>query len=174
MPGAPAFVAGIIQLRGRVVPVVDLLEGAPPEDAADDGGVEPLAGVDLALSIERKVVAVLRHQQMCECARRGASARGRHRRRWRLGDGIARGAGIFRPNVTNDLEVPRHIVQHLGHVLAELGHPKPRKLLFPEHHISHAASAFYPSPFEEAMLLAIGHAYETTTAWVPSSRPAGG
>lgn len=25
--------------------------------------------------------------------------------------------------MTNDLEVPRHIVQHLGHVLAELGHP---------------------------------------------------
>ena len=27
------------------------------------------------------------------------------------------------------------------------------KLLFPEHHLSHAASAFYPSPFEEAAVL---------------------
>lgn len=29
------------------------------------------------------------------------------------------------------------------------------KLLFPEHHLSHAASAFYPSPFEEAAILTI-------------------
>lgn len=29
------------------------------------------------------------------------------------------------------------------------------KLLFPEHHLSHAASAFYPSPFEEAAILSI-------------------
>ena len=31
-------------------------------------------------------------------------------------------AGIFRPHVTNDLEVPRHVIQHLGDVLAQLGH----------------------------------------------------
>lgn len=29
----------------------------------------------------------------------------------------------------------------------------PKKILFPEHHLSHAASAFYPSPFEEAAIL---------------------
>ena len=29
------------------------------------------------------------------------------------------------------------------------------KLLFPEHHLSHAASAFYPSPFKEAAILTI-------------------
>ena len=68
------------------------------------------------------MIAVLRHQQMCERARRGTAARGRHRRRRGLRDGIARGAGIFRPDVTDDLEVPGHIIQHLGHVLAELGH----------------------------------------------------
>ena len=34
-----------------------------------------------------------------------------------------RGAGIFRPDVTDDLEVPGHVVQHLGDVFAELGHP---------------------------------------------------
>ena len=28
-----------------------------------------------------------------------------------------------------------------------------KKLLFSEHHMSHAASAFYPSPFEEALIL---------------------
>jgi hypothetical protein len=59
---------------------------------------------------------------MGERARGGAPARGRHRRCRSLGDRIARAAGIFRPNVANDLEVPRHIIQHLGHVLAEPGH----------------------------------------------------
>ena len=32
---------------------------------------------------------------------------------------------------------------------------KKLKLLFPEHHLSHAASAFYPSPFEEAAILTV-------------------
>ncbi len=59
---------------------------------------------------------------MGERARGGAPAGGRHRRCRSLGDRIARAAGIFRPNVTNDLEVSGHIVQHLGHVLAEPGH----------------------------------------------------
>ncbi len=40
----------------------------------------------------------------------------------RLGDRIARRAGIFRPDMADDLEVARHVVQHLGHVLAELAH----------------------------------------------------
>ena len=29
------------------------------------------------------------------------------------------------------------------------------KLLFPEHHLSHAASAFYPSPYEDAAILTL-------------------
>ena len=85
--------------------------------------VEPLAGIDLILAIERQMIAVLRHQQMCERRRCGTATRGRHRRCRGLRDRIARGAGIFRPDVTDDLEVPGHVVQHLGHVLAELGHP---------------------------------------------------
>jgi len=32
---------------------------------------------------------------------------------------------------------------------------KELKLLFPEHHLSHAASAFYPSAFEKAAILTI-------------------
>jgi carbamoyltransferase len=41
------------------------------------------------------------------------------------------------------------------------------KLLFAEHHHSHAASAFYPSPFEEAAVLCLDGVGEwaTTTAW---------
>lgn len=38
------------------------------------------------------------------------------------------------------------------------------KLLFPEHHLSHAASAFYPSPFKEAGILTIDGVGEWTTA----------
>jgi carbamoyltransferase len=38
------------------------------------------------------------------------------------------------------------------------------KLLFPEHHLSHAASAYYPSPFEEAAVLTIDGVGEWATA----------
>ncbi|MBE6717137.1 MAG: hypothetical protein E7573_09465 [Ruminococcaceae bacterium] len=39
-------------------------------------------------------------------------------------------------------------------------------VLFPEHHISHAASAFYPSPYEEAAIITIDGVGEwTTTAY---------
>ena len=37
-------------------------------------------------------------------------------------------------------------------------------VLFPEHHLSHAASAFYPSPFEEAAILTVDGAGEWATA----------
>ena len=38
------------------------------------------------------------------------------------------------------------------------------KLLFPEHHLSHAASAYYPSPFKEAAILTIDGVGEWCTA----------
>ncbi|HXB41838.1 MAG TPA: carbamoyltransferase [Bacteroidia bacterium] len=38
------------------------------------------------------------------------------------------------------------------------------KLLFPEHHLSHTASAFYPSPFEESAVLTIDGVGEWATA----------
>ncbi|PCJ86039.1 MAG: hypothetical protein COA57_06755 [Flavobacteriales bacterium] len=38
------------------------------------------------------------------------------------------------------------------------------KLLFPEHHLSHAASAFYPSPFDEAAILTLDGVGEWATA----------
>lgn len=38
------------------------------------------------------------------------------------------------------------------------------KLLFPEHHLSHAASAFYPSPFESAAILTVDGVGEWATA----------
>ena len=46
------------------------------------------------------------------------------------------------------------------------------KLLFAEHHQSHAASAFYPSPFEEAVVLTMDGVGEWTTASVSIGRGA--
>ena len=40
------------------------------------------------------------------------------------------------------------------------------KLLFSEHHLSHAASAFYPSPFEEAIVLTADGVGEWATTTV--------
>jgi len=44
----------------------------------------------------------------------------------------------------------------------------PPKLMFAEHHQSHAASAFYPSPFQRAVVLCLDGVGEwaTTTAWL--------
>jgi carbamoyltransferase len=39
-----------------------------------------------------------------------------------------------------------------------------KKILFVDHHISHAASCFYPSPFEEAAILTVDGVGEWTTA----------
>jgi carbamoyltransferase len=47
--------------------------------------------------------------------------------------------------------------------LAQLGSGKV-PLLFPEHHLSHAASAFYPSPFEDAAILTLDGVGEWATA----------
>ena len=38
-----------------------------------------------------------------------------------------------------------------------------KRLLFSEHHLSHAASAYYPSPFEEALVLTMDGVGEWTT-----------
>lgn len=50
--------------------------------------------------------------------------------------------------------------------LAKVGEydKKKLKMLFPEHHLSHAASAYYPSPFKEAAVLTIDGVGEWATA----------
>ncbi len=50
-----------------------------------------------------------------------------------------------------------------GQILTELDIPD-EKLLFVEHHLSHAASAFFCSPFEEAAILTVDGVGEWTTA----------
>ncbi|GAB4009554.1 carbamoyltransferase [Spirosoma migulaei] len=50
--------------------------------------------------------------------------------------------------------------------LEKLGYDSSKKvkLLFPEHHLSHGASAFYPSPFERAAILTVDGVGEWATA----------
>jgi carbamoyltransferase len=50
--------------------------------------------------------------------------------------------------------------------LNKIGIPGNIPLLFPEHHLSHAASAFYPSPFEEAAILTIDGVGEWATTTI--------
>jgi carbamoyltransferase len=50
---------------------------------------------------------------------------------------------------------------------------KPVRLLFPEHHLSHSASAFYPSPFREAAILTIDGVGEWSTASICHGRENG-
>ena len=49
-------------------------------------------------------------------------------------------------------------------------HPDKLKLLFSEHHLSHAASAFFPSPFVEAAILTIDGVGEWSTASIAHGR----
>jgi len=44
------------------------------------------------------------------------------------------------------------------------------KLLFPEHHLSHMASAFYPSPFSEAAILTVDGVGEWATCTIGAGR----
>jgi carbamoyltransferase len=53
--------------------------------------------------------------------------------------------------------------------LGRLGSGKP-DMLFPEHHLSHAASAFYPSPFEEAAILTVDGVGEWATTTIGRGR----
>lgn len=56
-----------------------------------------------------------------------------------------------------------HLRRALGR---QLGPASRARLVFAEHHTSHAASAFYPSPFDQAAILTLDGVGEwTTTAW---------
>ena len=64
-----------------------------------------------------------------------------------------------------------------GHLLQEPGRCRAAStgtssLLFSEHHLSHAASAFYPSPFDSAAVLTMDGVGEWTTTSVASARAA--
>jgi carbamoyltransferase len=57
----------------------------------------------------------------------------------------------------------------LERILTDLGHPTPR-IAYSEHHLSHAASAFYPSPFESAAVLTFDGVGEWATSSIAHGR----
>jgi carbamoyltransferase len=54
--------------------------------------------------------------------------------------------------------------------LKEAGCSRPVPMFFPEHHQSHAASAFYPSPFQEAAIITVDGVGEWATTTVGHGR----
>jgi carbamoyltransferase len=78
-----------------------------------------------------------------------------------------RSAGSFRRAMLSVVGDKLWVRSRLAHAL---GVP-PKRILFSTHHASHAASAFYCSPFEEAAILCVDGAGEwaTTSTWVGSA-----
>jgi carbamoyltransferase len=54
----------------------------------------------------------------------------------------------------------------LSEHLSELGDSKKVPVFYPEHHLSHAASAFYPSPFEDAAIVTVDGVGEWATTTI--------
>jgi len=67
--------------------------------------------------------------------------------------------------IKEKLFMRRMLTEELNKVGRYKGRNKPW-LLFPEHHLSHAASAFYPSPFEHAAILTIDGVGEWATTTI--------
>lgn len=68
--------------------------------------------------------------------------------------------------LTNKLDQKNNILK----ALANFGKIDDRKLLFSEHHLSHAASAFFPSPFTEATVLVMDGVGESATTTVAKGK----
>jgi hypothetical protein len=99
--------------------------GSLADPVAQCGAIQlnPFAGEDLGLPIQRQVIDVFADQQVRQRGRGRPAARGGHRRGRGLGDRVAGGAGEFGADVTDDPVMPGHVVQRLGDILAEPGHP---------------------------------------------------
>src|SRR5207244_1797368 len=70
------------------------------------------------------------------------------------------GFGAFREAIPVWLKEKLNI---RGRVVAELGRSHRRPVVFLDHHESHAASAFFPSPFEEAAIVTLDGVGEWST-----------
>lgn len=84
--------------------------------------IDSLPGVDPRLPVEREMTGVLRHEHVREQPGARPAALDRHGGQRRLHDALARPAAEPRPDVTHDPERGRHIVELLGHVLADTSH----------------------------------------------------
>ncbi len=75
-----------------------------------------------------------------------------------------RGLPLFMRAVPVWLREKLWIEPKIQDALEQCGIEPPEYIYFPEHHESHAASAFYPSPFEEAAVLTVDGVGEWATA----------
>ena len=82
--------------------------------------LDPLALVLLALAVERLMVRVFADQDHRQQARPGKAPRDRMERRRRLRDGLARPAAELLSHVLGHEPLPRHHIERLGDVLADL------------------------------------------------------
>jgi carbamoyltransferase len=76
-----------------------------------------------------------------------------------------RGFSMFRRAMQAALKEKLWVPYHVERAMRELGHPMPERLVFVEHHASHAASAFFPSPFPSAAVLT----FDGVGEWATSS-----
>ncbi len=70
--------------------------------------------------------------------------------------------------ITNKLFTKQNLIETLKKIDVNFNE---EKMFFSEHHLSHAASAFYPSPFKDSAILcldAVGE-YVTSSAWLGSN-----
>ena len=72
-----------------------------------------------------------------------------------------RGWSSFRQAIPIWLKEKLHLRRE---IVRQLGLSDSRRLLFTEHHLSHAASAFFPSPYERAAILTVDGVGEWATA----------
>lgn len=81
-----------------------------------------------------------------------------------------RGLRSFIPAMSVWLKDKLFLKKHIREVLEPLGSWEKIPLLFSEHHLSHAASAFYPSPFEEAAIITVDGVGEWATLSIAHGR----
>ncbi len=81
---------------------------------------DALAGEDLGLAIERQMIVVLRYDDMGEQPRPGAAAGDRVIGRRRCDHGVAGAARQLLADMPDHLEAAGHVVEGLGHILADL------------------------------------------------------
>lgn len=77
-----------------------------------------------------------------------------------------RGFWTFRRAMQDWGQTKLWVGYHLESLLADLGQPRPKRLWYSEHHVSHAASAFFPSPFHSAAVLTFDGVGEFATTSV--------
>jgi carbamoyltransferase len=75
------------------------------------------------------------------------------------------GLGPFLKAVPVWLKDKAWVAYQLEAALGELGQ-RPKEIKFAEHHVSHAASAFFPSPFEDAAIITVDGVGEWATTTV--------